>query len=78
MRLKLSGTKKGAEFRPHDLVEAIFKVTKANYVPAGVRVRSRINATMFTGEVQGSYLDQIEDDSNVVSVSLSKKLGLID
>ena len=77
-RLKLSGTKRGAERRPDKLVEAIFKVGKADYVPAGVRVRSRINATLFTGELQSAFLEQIEDDTNVVSVSLSKKLRLID
>ena len=78
MKLKLSGTKNDAGWRPDELVEAVFKVDKADYVPEGVRVRSRINATIFTGELQSSVLEQIEDDANVVSISLSRKLRLID
>lgn len=78
VKLKLPGAKNDAEWRPDELVEAIFKVNKTDYVPAGVRVRSRINATMFTGELQNAVLEQMEDDTNVVSVSLSKRLRLID
>ena len=78
VKLELSGTKRGVERRPDELVEAIFKVNQAGYVPTGVRVRSRVNSTMFTGELQSVVLEQIEDDTHVISVSLSKKLRLID
>ena len=78
MKLEPLRTKRNADRHPDELVEAIFKVNKADYVPAGVRVRSRINATMFTGELQSAVFEKIEDDTNVVSVSLSKKLRLID
>ena len=76
--MKRPGTTTDAARRPDGLLEAIFKVDRAEYVPAGVTVRSRISATMFTGEFQSADLEQIEDDKNVVSVSLSKNLRLID
>ena len=78
LKLKVHRTKNDADQPADELVEAIFKVNKADYVPAGVRVRSRINATMFTGELRNAVLDQMEYDTNVVSVSRSKRLRLID
>ena len=77
-KLELSGTKQRMTLRPDERVEAIFKVNKPDYVPAHVRVRSRIDAVMFTGEFRAGALQQIESDSNVVSVSLSKRLRFIE
>ena len=77
-KMELSRNKRGIEMRRQEVVEAIFKVTKSDYVPAGVRVRSRINATMFTGELRDASLESIKHDVNVVSVAVSKRLDLIE
>ena len=76
--LMLSEAKRGAERPTDELIVAIFKVDKADYVPREVRVRSRINANMFTGELKGAFLEQVEKDTNVVSISFSKELKIID
>ena len=78
VKLELSRTDKSDERRLDGIVEAIFKVSKADYVPEGVNVRSRIDAIMFTGDLPAAFLEHVEDDKNVVSVSLSKKLRLIE
>lgn len=76
-KLELSGNNRLTEVYP-EVFEAIFKVNKADYVPASVRLRSRINATMFIGELRGVSLDRIRKDTNVVSVSMSKSLRIIE
>ena len=63
---------------PDVKVEAIIKVNREGYVPAGVSVRSRIDGQMFTGEFKAGVLQQIETDENVVSVSVAKRLRFID
>ena len=78
LKPKSSKPKNDAKCRPDELVEGVFKVNKAYYVPTGVEVRSRINATMFTGKLQNEVLEKMDDDTNVISVSLSKSLRLID
>lgn len=75
--LKLADTKSDGQHVGGEFVLAIFKVRKADYVPRGVRVRSRISTTMFTGELRTILLDNIKEDDNVVSISLSKKLSII-
>ena len=62
---------------PNEVVEAILKVRIPGYVPQGVDVRARIDATMFTVALPARVLQQIEADSNVISVALSKRLRII-
>ena len=67
----------GQHFQPKQRVEAIFKVVKPNYVPAFVKLRSRIDPQMFTGEVEYSRLNELNSDSDIVSVAVSKPLDLV-
>jgi hypothetical protein len=60
-----------------ETVELIVKSRKSNYVPPGVAVRARIDPYLFTGEAPASVLSQLEQDPEVVSVSLGKKLRTI-
>ncbi len=77
-RLEPSGDREPAKLAPDAQVQAIIKVRREGYVPAGVRVRSRIDGEMFTGEFQAGALERIESDENVVSVAPSRRLRFID
>jgi hypothetical protein len=59
-------------------IEMIVKVEEENYVPSGVKVRGRIDATMFTGEASPATLHDLENDPKVKSVSVSRPLRIID
>jgi hypothetical protein len=52
----------------------IIKVKKAGYVPPGFTVRTRIDAFMFTADASGANLRAAQEDPEVESISLSKKL----
>lgn len=56
----------------------IVKVNKPNYVPNGFVVRSTIDATMFTANVEASALAAIEEDPFVVAVSVSQRLQVVE
>jgi hypothetical protein len=56
------------------MITAIIKVKKTGYRPAGVTMRGEISGTMFTAEFPAEKLVSLENDSGVVSVSVSRKL----
>lgn len=58
-------------------VEAIIKVNERGYVPEGVTVRSQIDGTMFTAEFGARLLKELDRDSNVKSVAISRRLRII-
>ena len=60
--------------KPSDLVQAIIKVRKPNYVPQYVRVRASIGSGIFTCELKYEDLESLEQDPKVESVSISKDL----
>jgi hypothetical protein len=60
-----------------ELVELIVKSRTPDYVPPGVKVRARIDPHLFTGEAQASVLSELEQDPEVVSLALGKKLRTI-
>jgi len=57
-----------------DVVQAIIKVKKTDYVPLCVRPRASISPYIFTGEFKYDDLESLEQDPEVESVSISKKL----
>lgn len=63
---------------PSDIVQAIIKVKKSDYVPDGVRLRASISPFILTGEFQFDGLSSLENDPNVESVSISKKLKSVE
>jgi hypothetical protein len=76
-KLEYSADITAGRYNPDDIVEAIFKVSKTDYVPDRVKVRARIDATMFTGEVTYGLLEELEQDPNVESLSVSKRLRIL-
>ena len=63
---------------PPACVEAIIRVNEDGYVPPGVTVRARIDATMMTAEAPASVLPQLECDPKVASVAVSRRLRVIE
>lgn len=61
-----------------DVVQAIIKVKKPDYVPIGVHVRASMGPLIFTGEFKYSDLQSLERDPEVESVSISKKLKSVE
>jgi hypothetical protein len=57
-----------------EAVEVIVKVRTENYTPPNVEVRAQIDACLFTCSIPAKTLQTLEDDPNVVSIALSKKL----
>ncbi len=76
-KLEYSAELTTRRYDPDDIVEAIFKVRKTDYVPSKVKVRARIDGTMFTGEVTFGLLKELEKDPNVESMSVSKRLRIL-
>lgn len=61
-----------------EAVEAIIKVNEPGYVPDASRVRSRIDPYMVTVEIPTQELGNLESDPKVVSVSVSRRLRVIE
>ena len=73
----------GAQIAPDakavfDRVEMIVKVNEAGYVPGGVRLRARIDDTLFTCEAPADRLQELEADPRIESVSVSRPLGIVE
>ena len=62
----------------NERMEVIVKVREPDYVPPGVIVRAQIAPVLFTSEVPAKMLAKLERDPQVVSVSISKKLRMIE
>ena len=79
-KLELSSTTAAAaeQYSPDDIVTAILKVKKRNYVPKNVKLRARIDEEMCTVEFPARELKELEADDNVASVALSKRLNKIE
>jgi len=61
-----------------EVVEAIIKVSEPGYTPPDVKVRSRIDSMMFTGETRTDVLEALEHDPKVESVSVGQRLRVIE
>jgi hypothetical protein len=59
-----------------ETVPVIVKVKVPNYVPAGFKVRARIDEQLFTADCRGADLRTAQEDPKVESLSLSKQLRL--
>lgn len=64
--------------KPSQLLDVIFRVNKANYVPPGVAVRARIDAMVFTGTILAKDLEVIASDPNVRSIGPPKPMQIIE
>lgn len=63
--------------KPDQIVEAIIKVKENNYIPEDITVRSRISEFLFTAQFQGKFLEDLENNPLIDTISISKKLPLI-
>ncbi|GFZ99409.1 hypothetical protein [Sphingobium fuliginis] len=59
-----------ASLKPTDEVEIAVRVTKPNYVPKDVKVRARIDETLFTGKTLRGKLEALNADDAVASVQI--------
>jgi len=62
---KMSSKKKS------DVFSVIVKVNKADYIPAAVTLRSKMNSYMFTADATSEGIEVLEKDEAVSSVSIS-------
>jgi hypothetical protein len=56
----------------------IMKVVLPHYVPQDVKVRANISDLIFTGSCDVVHLERISNDKNVISISMSAPVYLID
>lgn len=61
-----------------DKFSVIIKVTKANYIPEPVTLRSKINSYIFTADATPKAIEQLEKDKSVSSVSINQSIQSID
>ena len=59
-------------------VEVIIKVRKPHYLPPDVIVRAQIDPYMFTGKIFAKALPRLDQDPEVISVAVGKKLRVIE
>lgn len=73
--LEVRPTKKTSLRPEKGLVTAVFRVSRPGYVPEGVRVRARVDDTLFTGECQGARLESLKADPGVAAVEPARKVS---
>jgi hypothetical protein len=56
----------------------IVKVSRDDYVPAGVDVRARISPQIFTADVDVDDIVRLEEDADVVSLGMPEAVGPIE
>ena len=78
-----TGAKVELETRPSAQTEgaeasfaAIVRVNRAEYIPAGVKLRARITAHIFTAQLTPATLQRLQADPAVVSISRSERVRL--
>lgn len=60
------------------VVTAMIHVTESNYVPPQVRVRARIDPTLFTADFPADVLTALERDPKVDSIAPPRRQQLIE
>lgn len=56
------------------MLVATVKVAQAEYVPAGIEIRTRISPSIFTANIPREILHRLEQDPNVISIEPAYKL----
>lgn len=62
----------------NEQLEVIVRVNAQNYVPGRVDLRNRLSPYLFTATTQLAQLQELDNDPQVASISLSQKLRTID
>jgi hypothetical protein len=79
VRARLTGTKVRdrlgkVNIDPQTPVRIIAKVNTAGYVPANVRLRTQIDAHLFTADCAADELASLESDPQIESIEVSQPL----
>lgn len=78
---KLTPTKRegySGKLAENTTADALVKVKVPGYVPAGVRMRSRVSPIIFTvANITNAIVQLLEKDTNVVTFSINKKMHQI-
>jgi hypothetical protein len=56
------------------MVVATVKVAQAEYVPAGIEIRTRISPSIFTANIPREILHRLEQDPEVISIEPAHNL----
>ena len=73
-KLESSSLRASPTWEEDESVRIIIKVRKPNYIPSDVTVRARIDPYIFTGEILARELANLDQDPEVISVAVEKKL----
>jgi hypothetical protein len=77
---KLSKSKVTGKAKKDDadqILSVIVHVREANYVPEWLTIRKIITTHIFTADIQKEDLPKLENDDQVVSVSINEPLNLL-
>lgn len=74
-RSKISGAV--SFLKDNEKTPVIINVKEANYVPNWLKVRNKITSFIFTSEVEKNDLAKLEEDQQVISISLNQRLNMI-
>ena len=77
-KLESSSLPASPSWEEDESVEVIIKVRKPNYLPSDVTVRAQIDPYMFTGKIPARILTKLDQDPEVISVAMGKKLRVIE
>jgi hypothetical protein len=77
-KLESSSLPASPTWEEDESVEVIIKVRKPNYLPPNVTVRAQIDSHIFTGEIPARALTKLDQDPEVISVAVGKKLRVIE
>lgn len=56
------------------MLKGILKVKKADYVPVGVTIRTKIDSHIYTIDLPAGLLETLEKDKQVSSISVERNL----
>jgi len=77
-KLESSSLPASPTWEEDESVEVIIKVRKPNYLPSDVTVRAQIDPYMFTSKIPARTLTKLDQDPEVISVAVGKKLRVIE
>ena len=76
---KLTKTKQesySGKLSENEVADLLVKVKHANYIPNGIKARTKVTPYIFIiGNVTKSLISILEKDANVISFSVNKKLN---
>lgn len=75
IRSKISGAV--SFLKENGKTPVVINVKEADYIPGWLNVRNKITSFVFTSEVEKDDLAKLEEDQQIVSISLNQRLNMI-